>query len=55
MPNIVNHANKTPPSHRSAIAGDPGHPMTRGWVGWLSFLVLMSVIGITSCQAALPW
>ena len=29
--------------------------MTRSWIGWLAFLVLISVIGITSCQAlALP-
>lgn len=25
--------------------------MSRSWIGWLAFIVLISVIGITSCQA----
>lgn len=29
--------------------------MSKSWIGWLAFIVLVSVIGITSCQAlALP-
>ena len=29
--------------------------MTKSWIGWLAFIVLVAVIGITSCQAlALP-
>ena len=25
--------------------------MTKSWIGWLAFIVLVSVVGITSCQA----
>lgn len=29
--------------------------MSNSFIGWLAFIVLVSVIGITSCQASVPF
>ena len=40
-----------PARHKRSPVGIDGGVMQSSWIGWVAFMVLAAMIGITSCQA----